>query len=211
MDISSNSKDFVEVSMPSYTQSVTDDLDVKESETSDSPAAVDLLSTKPNNAGLGGDEKDKFHTVVAKIFYLAKHARPDLLLASTFLCTRAQCPGKDDWKKLKRTGRYLSGSKDLLLRVGSECVDVDSSRESTVSVSVYVDASLAVRDTMRSHTGAIVSIGRVPVLYKSPKQGLNANSSTQAEITGTSQVLPQAVSSAEFIKEQVDRKVSVNF
>ena len=211
MVIDSISKDFVEVSVPSYVQSVTDDLDVKDSETSDSPAAVDLLSTKPNDAVLGGDEKDKFHTVVAKILYLAKHARPDLLLASTFLCTRVQCPGKDDWKKLKRTGRYLSGSKDLFLRTGSDCVDVSSSKESTVSVSVYVDASLAVHDTMRSHTGAIISIGGVPIFYKSSKQGLNANSSTQAEIIGTSQILPQAVSTAEFIKEQMDRKVSVNF
>ena len=135
MVIDNNNKDFVEVSMPSYIQSVIDDLDVKENETSDSPAAVDLFSIKPNNARLGGDEKDKVHTMVAKIFYLAKHARP----------------------------------------------------------------------------GAIISIGRVPVFYKSSKQGLNANSSTQAEIIGISQILPQAVSNAEFIKEQMDRKVNINF
>ena len=211
MVIDSNNKDFVEISMPSYVQSVIDDLDVKENETSDSPAAVDLFNIKTNDVRLGGDEKDKFHTMVAKILYLAKHARPDLLLASTFLCTRVQCPGKDDWKKLKRIGRYLNGSKDLFLRIGNDCVDVNNNKENTVNVNVYVDASFAVHDTMRSHTGAIISIGGVPVFYKSSKQGLNANSSTQAEIIGISQILPQAVSTAEFIKEQMNRKVNVNF
>ena len=211
MIIDSTNDDFIEISMPSYIQSIIDDLKLKDDQTSASPAAVNLFEINPEDVMLKGEDKEFFHTMVAKVLYLAKHARPDILLASTFLCTRVQCPGKEDMKKLVRVGRYLNGSKDIFLRIKKNGVNIGSSSSDTIDVNVYVDASFAVHDTMRSHTGAIISIDGVAVFYKSMKQKLNANSSTQAEIIAISDILPQAISTAGFISEQMGRKVLTTF
>jgi hypothetical protein len=53
------------------------------------------------------ESKRKFHTLVAKLLYLAKRARPDILTATSFLCTRVTKPTKADQKKLLRVIGYL--------------------------------------------------------------------------------------------------------
>jgi hypothetical protein len=45
-------------------------------------------------------QKSQFHSTVAKLLFVAKRGRPDILLAVSFLTTRVQEPGMDDWKKL---------------------------------------------------------------------------------------------------------------
>jgi hypothetical protein len=48
-----------------------------------------------------------FHTIVAKLLFMAKCARPDLLLAVSFLTTRVKEPDTDDWNKLLCVLGYL--------------------------------------------------------------------------------------------------------
>lgn len=202
-----NTKDeYVEVSMPAYVQSVIDELNIGSDETSDTPAAVNLFTINENDKQLDDIARENFHTMVAKILYLAKHARPDLLLAATFLCTRVQRPGVEDLKKLRRVGRYLNKTKELFIRVVKDSCMLNKEKDA-VHVNVFVDASFAVHDTMRSHTGAIIAIGNVPVYVKSSKQKLNASSSTQAEIIGISDILSQSVSMAGFVEEQMNKNV----
>ena len=43
-----------------------------------------------------------FHSVVAKLLYLAKRSRPDVDPTVAFLCTPLSCPNMDDWK-IKKT------------------------------------------------------------------------------------------------------------
>jgi hypothetical protein len=52
-----------------------------------------------------------FHTIMAKLLYLAKRARPDILTATSFLCTRDKQPTKNDQKKLLRVIGYLDATK----------------------------------------------------------------------------------------------------
>ena len=53
-----------------------------------------------------------FHTVVAKLLYLSKRARPDASLSVTFLTTRVGAPGTNDWGKLSHLMEYLRADKD---------------------------------------------------------------------------------------------------
>jgi len=206
MIIDNTNDEHIDISMPSYVQSIIDEIGTKQGETSDTPAAMNLFSINESDKPLEEKAKEDFHTTVAKILYLSKHARPDILLAATFLCTRVQCPGAEDLKKLRRVGRYLNKTKELTLRIkrDSNIIGPDGN---VVNINVFVDASFAVHDTMRSHTGAIISVGDTPVFYKSTKQKLNASSSTQAEIIAISDILPQTIATAGFIHEQMNKVV----
>jgi hypothetical protein len=44
-------------------------------------------------------EKAKFQSVVAKLLYLGKCGRPDILMPVQFLCTRVRNPTNDDEKE----------------------------------------------------------------------------------------------------------------
>ena len=58
----------------------------------------------------------------------------------------------------------------------------------------WVDASYAVHEYMRGHTGGTMSLGkdgRGLIIIISKKQNLNAKSSTEAELIGADNVMPQ--------------------
>jgi len=52
-------------------------------------------------------ERKYFHSTTAKLLYLAKRARPDILTLVIFLCTRVQYASKQDKEKLERVLGYL--------------------------------------------------------------------------------------------------------
>lgn len=52
------------------------------------PALSDLFEVDINDEIVGKDEQDDFHTGVAKLLYLAKRCRPDILPAISFLTSR---------------------------------------------------------------------------------------------------------------------------
>jgi len=52
-------------------------------------------------------ERKYFHSTTAKLLYLAKRARPDILTLVIFLCTRVQYASVQDMEKLERVLGYL--------------------------------------------------------------------------------------------------------
>jgi hypothetical protein len=117
--------------------------------------------------------KEFFHSLTAKLLYLAKRARPDLLLAVSFFARRVQKPTKEDMSKLQ----YLRANDSLGMRLQPDtCLQAYG----------WVDASFAVHQDMRSHTGAVLGLGKGPFWAKSSVQKLNSKSSTEAELIGAS-------------------------
>jgi hypothetical protein len=51
-------------------------------------------------------DKNKFRSIVAKLLYLGKRGRPDILMPAQFLCTRVQAPTKHDIIKLEGFGIF---------------------------------------------------------------------------------------------------------
>ena len=115
--------------------------------------------------------REIFHSVVAKL-YVSKRGRLDTQLPIAFLCTRVSCSTEQDWSKLKRTLEYLRGTLDDFVTFGPDDM---------CKMQTWVDASYAVHEDMKSHTGGVVSFGRGAAMSKSSKQTLNTKSSTQAE------------------------------
>jgi len=82
------------------------------------PATKKLFEESTKRVVLTEEEKKKFHMTVARLLYLSKRARPDILTAVGFLCTRVKEPTVEDKQKLLRLLGYMQASvnKKLLLR-----------------------------------------------------------------------------------------------
>jgi hypothetical protein len=143
--------------------------------TSATPAANHLFTVNPDCDKLNEFDVALYHHLTAKLLYLSKRTRPDLLLAVSFLTKRVINPDVDDWKKLGRCPLYLSSTKHLPFVLGAD---------NTGMVPWWVDASFAAHPNMRSHTGATMSLG-VGCLYSILRmQKLNTRRSTESELVG---------------------------
>ena len=134
-----------------------------------------------------------FHSISAKLLYVSNRARLDLKLAIAFLCTRVSKSTIQDWVKLKRVLQYVKGTLDMPRILGAD---------SMLRLSTWVDASYAVHDDMRSHTGGCMSFGTGALMPKSTKQKLNTKSTTESEVVGASDYLPNVIWSTLFLKHQ---------
>ena len=65
---------------------------------------------------LNENQQKLFHTMVARLLYLSKRVRPDILTAVGYLCTRVKQPSKNDQEKLFRVIGYLEGTKEESLK-----------------------------------------------------------------------------------------------
>ena len=137
------------------------------------PAANHLFTINTDTPiKLDKEKADLFHHFVAKLFFLCKRARPDIQTAIAFLCTRVRRPDTDDYKKLARVIKYLRATMDLPLTLEADNLSVPKR---------WVDASFAVHDDMKSHTGGALSLGNCIVYETSTRQKINTKSSTESE------------------------------
>jgi len=67
---------------------------------------------------------------------------------------------------------------------------------------MVVDTSHAVHPNMRSHTGGIMTLGSGGVYAVSAKQKLNTRSSTESELVGLHDVMPQILWTRNFLQTQ---------
>jgi hypothetical protein len=84
------SKNQVTVDMDYYMQQLLQEFQMLQTYT---PAVKECFKTIESTA-LDKEVQKKFHTIIAKLLYLAKRARPDILMATSFLCTRVSKPKK---------------------------------------------------------------------------------------------------------------------
>ena len=158
-----------------------------------SPAISNLFSVNPNSEKLNQLGKEKFHSLVAKLLYIAKRGRPDILTAVSFLTTRVSQPDVDDQKKLERLVSYMHGTKDMVLTLGAKDLE---------ELHAYVDASHAIHPDAKSHTGLAVTLGMGSFMTRSSKQKIVAKSSTVAELIGVSDALDHVIWAKEFLSCQ---------
>ena len=101
----------------------------------------------------------------------------------------------DDYKKLCRTMRYLQGSLHVPLTLEAENFQI---------IKWWVDASyasFAVHPNMKSHTGGAMSLDRGMIYGTSVRQKINTKSSTEGELVGVNDVMPQILWTRYFIME----------
>jgi hypothetical protein len=141
---------------------------------------------------LGEKRKKIFHTIVAKLLYLSKRVRLDLLFSVTFLSTRVKSSTEDDWCKLVRIIGHLQATHTFyrVLR-----------RQSNVPrLEHYVDAAFGVHSDGKSHTGSCIFWNDTCLSVSSTKQKMVAKDSTEAELIELSDKLNDVLWMTEFLE-----------
>jgi hypothetical protein len=111
-----------------------------------------------------------------------KRVRPDIHTAVAFLSTRVRKPDQDDYKKFGRVMKYLQQTTGLTMTVETQDI---------TSIKWWIDALYATHPDMHSHTGGVLIIGRGALYTTSTRQSLTTRSSTEGELVGVHDVLPQ--------------------
>jgi hypothetical protein len=98
---------------------------------------------------------------------------------------------EDDCKKLKCMLQFMRATKDNCLTLLAASLH---------NVRWWVDAACAVHPDVKSHTGGALSLGTGVTCGTSKGQKLNTKSSTEAEIVGTDDVMPQMLCALHFLE-----------
>lgn len=183
----------VKVTMVDYIDQLLDEAPQEFPGTAPTPAARHLFDTSDDASKLSDERSATLHHFVAKSLYLAKRARPDIQLTVAFLCTRVQDSDAHDWKKLGRLIQYLRGTKELALTLEASEGHI---------IKWWVDSAFAVTQDMRSQSGGIMTLGKGAVYSSSTRQRLNTRSSTEAELVGANDFMPQILWTRYFLQEQ---------
>jgi hypothetical protein len=191
MDFDYSKKGVVTISMTAMVEQIIDEMEVTTS--ARTPASNDLFLVDEKSPALDKERKEKFHSIVAKLLYIAKRARPDILTAVSFLTTRCTCSTEQDWNKLLRVAKYLYATKELSLRL---------SASGNLVIHSYIDASFACHKDGKSHTGEMITLGGGAVFSRSSKQKLVTKSSTEAELVGLSDGLSHVLWTKNFLQSQ---------
>ena len=88
---------------------------------------------------------------------------------------------------------YLKCSQDLVLKLSADDMRL---------LKWHIDVSYAMHVDMKSHTGGNFSMGRGTIYGKSGKQKLDTKSTTESELVGVDDVLPQVLWTSYFIEKQ---------
>jgi hypothetical protein len=146
-----------------------------------------------NELSVDNDDKEMYHSTVARLLYLAKRIRPDILLTISYLTTRVLAPSRSDLAKLFRVLKYINGTKELAM-----ILQPNNSNK----IEIYVDASYGIHSDGKSHTGMCIKHGNGTIECKSTKQRINTKSSTESELIALSDMSTTAIWVNDFIQHQ---------
>ena len=194
MTLDFHTKGEVQINMEHYIDMMLQDAPEEMKGTATTPAAPHLFKVNNKDPQLLGPEKKKiFVHLVMQGLYLSQRGRPDIRTAIAFLCSRLRDPDEDDYKKLARMMQYLCGTKGMVLTLRASDEGI---------VRWWIDASYAVHEDMKGHTGATLSLGKGAIYSGSWKQRLVSRGSTESELIGVYDVLPQVLWTKQFLEEQ---------
>ena len=134
-----------------------------------------------------------FHHTVAHLLFTGIRCRNDAQTAIVFLTTRVRNLDEDNWDKLRRLIGYLKRTIKLPLILRADGVNL---------LKWWVDASYAAHDNMRVHMGVTTSMGkygRGSIISISKKQNINTKSSTETELIGADDTMPQMICPRYFL------------
>jgi hypothetical protein len=157
------------------------------------PATENLFDIPQDSPALSSGAAKNFHSDVAKLLFLAKRTRLEILTAVSHLSSRVRSPAVDDEVKLNRVFDYLFTTKGALLRFH---------KTSKVEVTAYIDASFGVHADGTSRTGVIIMMSGGAVAGWSGKQKIVTKSSTEAEIVALTDGLTHVLWCREWLTWQ---------
>jgi hypothetical protein len=189
-------KHCIKINMLYYTQQLLDQFPPKQVYLT--PAVKESFKNSSTERLLDPNGQKVFHTVVAKLLYLAKRARPDILTAVSFLCTKVTKPTTEDQQKLSRVMGYLQQSVDYEYIINPT---------KPLRVIAYIDAAFANHDDSKSHSGVAIFVAGVLVYSVSKKQTCVTKSPTESELVALSDYVGFIELFQEFVSFMVSEKL----
>ena len=125
--------------------------------------------------------------------FLTNRGRPDINPAISYFTTRIGVANEADWKKNLKTLGFLKGTINDVLTLEAD---------DTQTLTWYIDAAFAVHPDMKSHTGAIFTLGKGAIISDSTKQKVNTRSSTEAEMVAVDDKISKVIKTKRFIEQQ---------
>ncbi len=129
------------------------------------PRTKDTFKVSDEAELLSEAQRKVFHSLVAKLLYMSKRTRLDVLTTASFLCMRVQRATVDDWSKLE----HMLGST-YYHRVTT----------STDECACICRCSFCITCELKSHTGVVIYVGGYKVYGSSRKQKYMIKSTTEA-------------------------------
>ncbi len=173
------------------------------------PAASSRV-LKRHQASKKFDNSYNYRSVIGKINYFEKCTRPDISYQAHQCARFVDSPRVEHGEAIKWLGRYIHSTRDKGI-----IYKPDSSR----GLEVYVDADFAGTydrldsdnvDTARSRHGYIITYAGMPIIWKSQLQTEIALSSTEAEYTGLSYSLREAIPIMDLLTEMKQKGISIS-
>ena len=165
---------------------------IKKDAVATTPAGNNLLQ-RGDSTLLSDKGREAFHTCVAKGIFMGKRSRPDIQPTISVLSGRVRQPTKQDLEKLVRLCKYLQCTKDLHLILSIDDMKI---------IKWYIDASYAVHEDFRSHSGLVTKFGQGSAISASLKQKINTRSSTEAELVGVDDFMGMILWTQHFLEAQ---------
>ncbi len=134
--------------------------------------------------------------MVARLLYLLKRARPDILTAVGYLCTRVKQPSKNDQEKLLRVLGYLEGKNQEVLKLEPQGM---------LKLQAFINTSFSMHLDRKLQSGVYVSIGGAPIYYGSRKQKSISKSPTEADIVALSDDVNQVELFQELLEYMINQ------
>ena len=107
MKITMNNNATLSICMQEYVQEALDAFPDNLKNKASSPARANLFTVNEDSPQLNQERGEIFHSLVMKLMYVCQRARPDIVTAIAFLCTRVSKSTEEDWNKLKRLLEFL--------------------------------------------------------------------------------------------------------
>ena len=132
-----------------------------------------------------------YTSLLMKLMYVAKKTRPDILFACVSLACHSKEPSEKHWKDLEHVLKYLQGTV-------AEGITFEGCE---LRLYCYADASYAIHDDAKSHTGMNISIGKSNSSFMnfSKKQKIVSTSSTESELIAMHQGLKSVIGMQKFL------------
>jgi hypothetical protein len=132
-------------------------------------------------------------SAVGAVLYAALCTRPDVAYATGILSRFSGCPSRQHWEALKRVIRYLRGTAEQGLQF-------DKSQGLTLEA--YSDADFSsCPDSRKSISGQALLLAGAAVDWKSKKQPIVAQSTTEAEYVAMAEAAKSVVWTRELLGE----------
>ena len=183
----------LEINISDYIQVILQDTPANLRGTSMVPAAKHLFTTRPDTPKISPQEQEIFHHLTMQLMYLSQRGIPDIRTAVAFLSSRVANPDQDNYMKLGKVIKYLESTLHLTLRLQAD---------ETNLLQWWVGAAYATHPDMKGHTGATFTMGHGSIYSNSLKQKLVARSSTEAELVGVHDILPQILWTRSYLMSQ---------